>query len=282
MILFRQVLTLGNYLEKLKLSGKTIGFVPTMGALHKGHASLIQTSKSNADITVCSIFVNPTQFNDQKDYEKYPVTIADDIAKLEHLKCDILFLPSVNEIYPNGSLSKIKYDLKNIESLVEGKYRPGHFQGVSQVIDRLLHIVKPNKIFLGQKDFQQLLVIKRLVDLLHMPVEVIACPTLREPSGLAMSSRNMRLTEQQKEAASSIYKVLVRIKDDSDRSPTAFVEQHATKYLLNNGFEKVDYVSIVNAKTLMPLTESDETTSKVVLVAAFIGGVRLIDNMLLN
>lgn len=253
-----------------------------MGALHEGHESLIQTSKNNSVITVCSIFVNPTQFNDQKDYEKYPVTIAEDILKLEQLKCDILFLPSVTEVYPNGNASNTNYDLQNIEVLLEGKYRPGHFQGVCQVIDRLLQIVNPDKIFLGQKDYQQLLVINRLVDLLQMPVEVITCPTLREPSGLAMSSRNMRLTERQKETASSIYKMLVYIKSNIHSSSASSLEQYATEYLLKNGFEKVDYVSIVNANTLMPPNEEDKTTYLVALAAAFIGGVRLIDNLVLD
>lgn len=252
-----------------------------MGALHEGHESLVRAAKKSADLTVCSIFVNPTQFNDPTDFKNYPVTIGNDILKLENNNCDILFLPSVHEMYPEGISTKTHYDIDQIESILEGYYRPGHFQGVCQVVDRLLHIIQPHQVYMGQKDYQQLLVIKKLVNLEQLPVEVVPCPTLREVSGLALSSRNTRLTAEQKENASTIYKMLMYIKANITLESLASLEKYAANNLLNNGFDKIDYVSIVHSETLSPVDNWDRTTPIVVLVAVFIGGVRLIDNMII-
>ncbi|HKG67878.1 MAG TPA: pantoate--beta-alanine ligase [Segetibacter sp.] len=282
MILYKATVTLKKDIEKIRLSGKSIGFVPTMGALHKGHVSLINISKNKCDITVCSIFVNPTQFNDPTDFEKYPSTLANDILLLENSGCDILFLPSVAEMYPSGTKPAIHYDLGDIEYILEGKYRPGHFQGVCQVVHRLLDMVNPHYLYLGQKDYQQTIVIKRLLQLINHAAKVITVSTFREDTGLAMSSRNLRLTAEQKENAVSISKMLHYIADHYLDTPPAQLEKYATNYLLNNGFHKVDYVSIAEAETLQPVNDVTKAGRLIALIAAFISEIRLIDNMILK
>jgi pantoate--beta-alanine ligase len=253
-----------------------------MGALHQGHLSLIEMSKLQCDITVCSIFVNPTQFNDSKDFEKYPITIEHDIRLLEKVKCDILFLPSANEIYPNGTAPTIHYQLGLLETILEGKFRPNHFQGVCQVVHKLLEIVLPNRLFLGQKDFQQCMVIQQLIALTGIKTQLVIGNTLRESSGLAMSSRNMRLSDDDKQKAEIIYQSLQYIKQNiSTKSPEELV-LNVTNNLQSNGFNNVDYVAICNANTLELVTNEDIDAPKVALIAAFLNGVRLIDNMLLN
>jgi len=279
MILFKEIVTLAKHLTQLKQQGLSVGFVPTMGALHGGHISLIEKSKTTCDITVSSIFVNPTQFNNVKDFEKYPITVSNDILLLEKSGCDVLFMPRVNEIYPDGFSSKYHYDLGEIEFVLEGKYRPGHFQGVCQVVHRLLNIVQPDKLFMGQKDYQQCLIVKRLVDSLHLNVEVVTAGTYREASGLAMSSRNLRLNEQEKEIASGISKMLRYIKERFTTTPFSVLEDYATNFLLTSGFTKVDYVSIADADTLQPASIVKGKSNLVTLIAAYINDVRLIDNM---
>ena len=279
MILFKEIVTLAKHLTQLKQQGLSVGFVPTMGALHGGHISLIEKSKNTCDITVSSIFVNPTQFNNVKDFEKYPITVSNDILLLEKSGCDVLFMPRVNEIYPDGFSSKYHYDLGEIEFVLEGKYRPGHFQGVCQVVHRLLNIVQPDKLFMGQKDYQQCLIVKRLVDSLHLNVEVVTAGTYREASGLAMSSRNLRLNEQEKEIASGISKMLRYIKERFTTTPFSVLEDYATNFLLTSGFTKVDYVSIADADTLQPASIVKGKSNLVTLIAAYINDVRLIDNM---
>ncbi len=261
---------------------KTIGFVPTMGALHDGHISLIRSSKEQNDCTVCSIFVNPTQFNDKEDFKKYPVTIEKDILLLERSGADILFLPSANEIYPEGTDKLRHYDLGSLETILEGAYRPGHFQGVCQVVDRLLSIIKPTVLYLGQKDYQQCMVLKKMMEETGSPTKITLSPTLREASGLAMSSRNMRLNEQDKTKAAAIYETLLFIKQNISSSEIQTLKAQAAEMLLQNGFDKVDYVEIANAETLAPVSVWDGEAKLVALVAAFIGGVRLIDNMFLE
>src|ERR1051325_5265869 len=215
MILFKKADQLYNYLESQHQNGKKIGFVPTMGALHQGHISLIESSKKENDLTVCSIFVNPTQFNDPKDYEKYPITIEKDIYQLETNGCDIIFIPSLKEIYPDD-YKKVHYDLGYLETVLEGKFRPGHFQGVCMVVHRLLEIVTCNNLYLGQKDYQQCMVIKRLIELIGKKekITVVVCPTLREVDGLAMSSRNTRLNEEERKKATAIFQTLSFMKNN--------------------------------------------------------------------
>lgn len=283
MIIFKLASQLHQHIQQLKQQGKTIGFVPTMGALHSGHISLVNTSKEMTDFTVCSIFVNPTQFNDTKDFEKYPVTIEQDILKLEAADCDILFLPSVNEMYPGG-LPKQQYNLGFIETVFEGAYRPGHFNGVCMVVERLLNIVSPHQLFLGQKDYQQCIVIKRLIELMNKSAEinVVICPTLREENGLAMSSRNTRLSVEMKEKAKIIYQSFIKIKKEITPANAAALVAEAKHSLLKNRFDSIDYLSLADSQTMAPVEAWDGHEKLVIVVAAFTEGVRLIDNMALN
>jgi pantoate--beta-alanine ligase len=285
MIIFHQAEALHEHLSTKRKQGRRTGFVPTMGALHEGHLSLIRQSKAQAGITVCSIFVNPTQFNDQKDFEKYPVTIEKDILLLIKEETDVLFLPSVDEIYPNGTTATRNYELGYLETILEGAHRPGHFQGVCQVVHRLLDIVRPDLLFLGQKDYQQCMVLKKLVALLQIPVNIVIGETLREPGGLAMSSRNMRLTPEQKEKATAIYRSLKNIRSSLSTGPIGILQRKAADTLAGNGFSKIDYVAIADAGTLQPVDENEKWDGKtplVALIAAFMDEIRLIDNMLLG
>jgi len=282
MILFKTIDALQNHLHKQKNKGYILGFIPTMGALHNGHLSLISFSKSTCDITICSIFVNPTQFNDSKDFEKYPNTIENDIRLLEQAQCDILFLPSTKEMYPDGTALTSHYQLGFLETILEGKFRPNHFQGVCQIVHKLLDIVEPDTLFLGQKDYQQCMVIQQLIALTGIKTQLIIGETLRENSGLAMSSRNMRLTDEDKQKAITIYQSLQYIKQHCNHQLPSVLTEKITERLLENGFEKVDYVAICNANTLEALTEISSNTPKVALIAAFLNDVRLIDNLLLN
>jgi len=281
MIIFKKGLPLQNRLKQLKNINKKIGFVPTMGALHNGHLALIEQSKSLDTTTVCSIFVNPTQFNDKKDFEKYPVTIENDIYLLEKASTDILFIPAVDEIYPDGLATNFSYDLGYLETMLEGFYRPGHFQGVCRVMHKLLNIVQPDDLFMGQKDYQQCMVIKRLIELYKIPTQLHLVPTRREESGLAMSSRNVRLSDEAKQKASAIFKALGFIKNNISSLSIDQLKEKATAIILDAGFEKIDYIEICDADSLMPLNKFQQT-KMVALAAAFIEGVRLIDNMLLN
>jgi pantoate--beta-alanine ligase len=279
MILFKQIEALQASLSKAREQGKSIGFVPTMGALHQGHLSLLQLSREQNDLTVCSIFVNPTQFNDPKDFEKYPVTIGPDTFLLEQTGVDILFLPAVAEMYPQGTQSQHHYDLGALENLLDGAYRPGHFQGVCQVVHRLLSIVQPRIFYLGRKDYQQCLVLKRMVEQEKIPAQIAIGPTLREKDGLAMSSRNVRLSPEAREKATAIFKALSYVKENIKNKAIPDLQLEATAFLLRNGFDKVDYIQIADAETLLPVTEVIPGKKLIVLAAAFIEGVRLIDNI---
>ncbi|MEO8174918.1 MAG: pantoate--beta-alanine ligase [Sediminibacterium sp.] len=282
MILFKTIAGLRIHLDNKRNSGASVGFVPTMGALHDGHLSLVEHSKKNSRITVCSIFVNPTQFNDPADFAKYPVTLDKDLLLLEKAGCDIVFLPSVTEIYPAGTTPARQFDLGYLETILEGKYRPGHFQGVCQVVYRLLEIVQPTTLFLGRKDYQQCMVIRRLIELAGWNIELDIIPTLREVSGLALSSRNLRLSEKDRRSAAVIYQALSYIKEHLAVGDVMNLVTAAEQMILAAGFDKTDYVSIADADTLENITEWNGETKLVALVAAFIGGVRLIDNRLLN
>lgn len=283
MLIFKQKSDISAHLLKLTQKGSSIGFVPTMGALHEGHISLINQCKANAEVSVCSIFVNPTQFNDPADFDKYPVTIESDIYKLETSGCDILFLPTATEIYPNGweSDKLPHFDIGFLGTVFEGEYRPGHFQGVCQVMEQLIHIVQPHFLFMGQKDFQQCMVISRLLEILQSPAKLVVCDTLREPGGLAMSSRNMRLTETQKKSATGIYKALRYIKEHLEVGNNNAVLNSALTILKEHDL-KPDYLTLADAKTLAVCQSWDGRTALVALAAAFMGEVRLIDNMVLH
>jgi pantoate--beta-alanine ligase len=281
MILFKKAKALTEHLQKLRNQNVSVGFVPTMGALHNGHISLITKAKKECDIVVCSIFVNPVQFNNKNDFEKYPVTIEKDILLLEENKTDILFLPSVKEIYPEGTYKLQHFELDYLEKILEGFYRPNHFQGVCNVMNRLLNIVAPDKLFLGQKDYQQVLVLKKMMQVFHPTIKLFIGETLRENDGLAMSSRNMRLNDEGRKNATAIYKALQYIKQNIEKNSFEELTQHAKKMILNNRFDKVDYIQICDAKTLLPVENFDAGEKLIVLVAAYIDDVRLIDNLIL-
>ena len=278
MIIFKHPKDLQSYLQNGEIDPNSIGFVPTMGALHNGHISLIQTARVENSLVVASIFVNPTQFTEQLDFEKYPSSIEADILKLEQAGCDILFLPSVIDIYPNGSNSVRQYNLGLLDTILEGKYRPGHFQGVCQIVHLLLDIISPGKLYLGQKDYQQCLVIKKMIDILRKDTSVIICPTLRETDGLAMSSRNVRLTPTEREIAPHLIKLLNYIKENTKAGDLENIQQIAKKRLTEKGI-KVDYVVIANPLTLEKIEFWDGKSPLLALVAAYINQVRLIDNL---
>jgi pantoate--beta-alanine ligase len=283
MLLFKKINDLHNWLETQLKKGNTVGFAPTMGALHPGHISLINASRQQHPVTVCSIFVNPTQFNDPADFKKYPITLDTDIYMLEEAGCDVLFLPSVDEMYPDGISGNTHYELGYLETIFEGKYRPGHFQGVCQVVHRLLDIVKPDSLYLGQKDYQQCQVIKKLVTLVGFAekINVTICPTLREQDGLAMSSRNLRLSPDERALAPEIYRTLLSLKNNIHPGSVDQLLSKAKTHLEESGF-KPDYLSIAAAENLAPVNEWDGHKKIVVLVAAFLHEIRLIDNLPLN
>jgi pantoate--beta-alanine ligase len=270
---------------KSQKEGLKVGFVPTMGALHAGHISLINRSKRENGRTVCSIFVNPTQFNDPKDFEKYPVTLDSDIEKLKKAKCDILFLPSVAEMYPDGYGHSDKIDFGYISCTLEGEFRPGHFDGMAQIVEKLLRAVTPDCLYMGQKDYQQALICGMLISKRKLKTALINCPIKREKDGLAMSSRNLRLDAHSRHQATEIVKTLRYIKRKTDQNhgqwTSTDIENQARERLAAYPDFKVEYIAIRDAKTLRPVKNLSADTSTVALIAAWIGGVRLIDNMLL-
>ena len=277
-MILKQADDLTKFVISKRNAGNKIGFVPTMGALHEGHISLINKSKHENSLTVCSIFVNPTQFTNPEDFEKYPITIESDIEMLESADCDVLFLPSVEEIYP-VSFQKIHYDLGEVENILEGKYRPGHFQGVCLVVERLLRMVQCNTMYLGQKDFQQCIVINKMIELQNINVEIIIAPTIRESTGLAMSSRNRRLNENEKIKSLSIYNALTFLKSNLIKGNLQLLKTEAISMLTSAGFD-VDYVEITD-NNLTVLENWDGQTNAVGLIAATINQIRLIDNLIL-
>jgi pantoate--beta-alanine ligase len=280
MIIYKKAGDLAAALEKRRALGQSTGFVPTMGALHTGHISLIDISKRSTALTVCSIFVNPTQFNDPKDFQKYPITLEKDIPLLEKAGVDILFLPEVEEMYPDGTKHLETYELGPLENLLEGKFRPGHFQGVCQVMRRLLEMVRPDHLFMGSKDYQQCMVVQRLLTIMGVPTRLHRCPIIRESDGLAMSSRNLRLSPQQRANATAIYRVLTAIQAGFNLQPFPTLIGNATRLLETAGF-RVDYISIADALSLEPIP-GPSPTGAVALIAAFQGDIRLIDNKVLS
>ena len=276
MVVTNTVEQLNSALQEARNKNKTVGFVPTMGALHAGHMALVERAKQNCDIVVVSVFVNPTQFNNPEDLKLYPRTPETDAALLEKHGCDVAFFPSVEDVYPENLVIPT-VELGAMESVMEGKFRPGHFKGVVQVVWRLFDLVKPTKAFFGLKDFQQVAVIQHMVHYLRLNVEIVPCPTLREPSGLAMSSRNMRLTPEQREEAVVIYNVLSALKEKARAfTPRQLVEWGTEE--MNKSSLKLEYLQIVDSTTLIALTDqwSERATA---CLSAYCGNVRLIDNM---
>jgi len=261
--------------------GRAIGFAPTMGALHMGHLSLLKMAKSEGCITVASIFVNPTQFNDPNDLNKYPRTFDADVELLIEGKCDVLFYPSVEEVYPNGMTISNQFDFGDLAYVMEGAFRPGHFDGMAQVVNRLLEMIQPHRLYMGQKDFQQLTIVRRMLKLIASNIELISCPTLREPNGLAMSSRNTRLSEEQREAASFIYQQLKRI-DKYKKGKSLKQLCHEMLENLTIPDFKPEYVQSVDGISLAEVDNYTDSEFIVVCVACWVGSVRLIDNLIIK
>ena len=276
MVVTNTVEQLNSALQEARDKNKTVGFVPTMGALHAGHMALVERARQDCDIVVVSVFVNPTQFNNPEDLKLYPRTPETDAALLEKHGCSVAFFPSVEDVYPENLVIP-EVDLGGMESVMEGKFRPGHFKGVVQVVWRLFDLVKPGKAFFGLKDFQQVAVIQHMVRYLGLNVEIVPCPTLRESSGLAMSSRNMRLTPEQRDEAVVIYDVLSMLKEKSGEfTPQQLVDLGTER--MNRSSLKLEYLQIVDSITLKALT--DEWSEKATAcMSAYCGNVRLIDNM---
>lgn len=283
MKIFQTTRDIQKYLLEIKqLENKSIGFVPTMGALHVGHLSLINASKNKTDVTICSIFVNPTQFNDKKDYDKYPIQIDKDLEMLLEAKCDVVFVPTVEEMYPNGTLEKTDVDLGFIGQALDAEHRPGHFEGVLQVVKRLLDIVQPDRLFLGQKDYQQCMVLNRLIEHYQLPIQLVICDTLREADGLAMSSRNMRLNAAERASSVKLSQALFNIKDKIQLQSIPSLIQEQQELLTKDTLIHIEYLTVVNGKTLEPIDVYQKETPLTVLIAAKVGQIRLIDNVIIQ
>ncbi|QIK61530.1 pantoate--beta-alanine ligase [Dysgonomonas sp. HDW5A] len=257
---------------------KTIGFVPTMGALHQGHISLVKKCCEQNDVCIVSIFVNPTQFNNLTDLEKYPRTIEEDTKILKEAGADIVFVPSVQEIYPEPD--NRQFDFGQLDKVMEGKFRPGHFNGVAQVVSRLFDIVKPDRAYFGEKDFQQLAIIRQMVRQLNIPVEIVPMPIRREDSGLAMSSRNQRLTDDQKNEAVNIYRILSESKALYNQKTVEEVRTWVVESINKIPFLEVEYFEIVDGNTLQQIVGWKDNDYAVGCITVFCGEVRLIDNII--
>lgn len=279
MKIFNSRQSVHNYLNELRASGKSIGFVPTMGALHDGHLSMIKLAKQKADVIVCSIFVNPTQFTDKKDLENYPRPVDDDIRKLEEVNCHVLFIPGVNEMY--SSDEKWNIELGNLDKILEGKIRPGHYQGVTQIVKKLFDTINPHYAFFGQKDYQQFMVISYMVKKLFVKIKLVLCPIIRETDGLAMSSRNIYLSPDDRKNALALFKALNKVKEQFKTKAIPQIKKEAESYLKAAPGIEIEYFEIFNANSFAA-TSSKRPASLIALVAAKVGLIRIIDNMILK
>ena len=259
----------------------SIGFVPTMGALHEGHLSLVKKAKEENDICVVSVFVNPLQFNNKEDFNKYPVQFEKDIELLKNSGCDFLFMPEVAEFYP--SEPKLSIQMGLLDTILEGLHRPGHFSGVAVVVSKLFNVIHPDKAYFGQKDLQQVAVINQLVRELNFPIEIISCPIMREANGLAMSSRNMRLSEQGKVLAANLYKALCQMEKQikSGETNVEIIQQSGLQLLTSFPEIRVEYLEVVNGETLESVKDLNSISKTAICIAAFVEGVRLIDNLVI-
>ena len=282
MIIVNTVEALQDAIKKQKSAGKKIGFVPTMGALHEGHLTLIRYAKNENDFTVCSVFVNPTQFNEQADLEKYPRTLDKDAVLLESAGCDMLFAPPVEEVYPEGTHLAEEYTFGGLEDEMEGAHRPGHFQGVGQVVHRLLDIVQPYRLYMGQKDFQQFTLIQYMIEHLSLPVQLRIAPIVREADGLAMSSRNVRLTPLNRAKAFIIYRTLQEFKElNAVFSVKELVGMAMAQMKAIDDF-RPEYFTVADGRTLKRISNLEGHDYVIVATAVWAGDVRLIDNVILK
>jgi len=282
MLIFNKQVDLSAHLKSVSAATKQVGFVPTMGALHDGHLSLLEQSIQNNDCTVISIFVNPTQFNNAEDLAKYPRTLESDVAKIEKVSPHIIvFAPSTDDIYEGKTVSR-HYDFDGLENKMEGRFRPGHFDGVGTIVQRLFEIVKPNNAYFGEKDFQQLQIVKKMVEKTKLPVNVIGCPIFREPNGLAMSSRNERLSAEERDRAAVIHQTLqaakMRFGTENAKRVTEFVTQTFEDV---PGFD-LEYFEIADEATLEPIENKTDVKNPRAFIAVFVNKIRLIDTISLN
>lgn len=281
MKIFTTKQSLKVHISKLKAQDNCIGFVPTMGALHKGHLSLIEKAKKKNNFVVVSIFVNPTQFNSQEDLENYPKNTEEDIKLLQDSDCDILFIPSVEEIYHANIVSK-KFDFDGLENQMEGKFRTGHFNGVGTIVKTLFEIVEPDRAYFGQKDFQQLQIIKKMVKKYRLNVKIKGCPIFRESDGLAMSSRNTRLSKEQRKEASFVYKTLKKASKKSSNNSIQQVVNWVEKEFKNHDLFDLEYFTIAEEKSLKSVNQLESDKKYRAFIAVFAGKIRLIDNIRLK
>lgn len=277
MLVFAKIKSVQEKIKSLK-NGTTIGFVPTMGALHEGHLSLVEKAKKENDLVVVSIFVNPTQFDNADDLINYPKTIDQDLSLLKSTYCDIVFTPTPEEIYANDIQSK-SFDFGGLEFQMEGKFREGHFNGVGTIVERLFEIVKPHKAYFGEKDFQQIQIIRKMTEKRKLPIQIIACPIHREKDGLAMSSRNTRLTKEQRAAAPFIYETLKKVKIKFGTKNASEVLRCVENEFKNYPLFTLEYVEIADEETLLPVETKNPTKKYRAFIAVFAGKVRLIDNI---
>lgn len=267
-------------IEQFKNDGKSIGLVPTMGALHKGHLSLVKNSISNNDITVVSIFVNPTQFNNPNDLASYPRTVDKDLELLQTIGCDVVFAPEADDIYSkNETDSRFEFDFEGLDKVMEGKFRPGHFNGVVQIVSKLFDLVHPDRAYFGEKDFQQLAIICLMTRRYNLPIEIVPCPIVREDSGLALSSRNSLLKDNEKQVASHIYAVLNESRQFVPQTEVEELKQCVIAAIEQKPELKVEYFDIVDGHTLKSIVKWDECDYVVGCITVFCGNVRLIDNI---
>ena len=278
MLIFKEIEPLRSFLYNKRAKDHSIGLVPTMGALHHGHLELVKASKKVNSLTVCSIFVNPTQFNNSSDLEKYPRSPDQDIELLNSVDCDVLFFPDKEGMYPKPST--IKFDFDMLDKVLEGEFRPGHFSGVALVVSKLFNIVNPTRAYFGQKDFQQFKIISRLVEELHFNTELICFPTLREADGLAMSSRNLRLNYDQRKTALVFYRALMFAKAELKKEKDLkFIKEQVTKMCLQENDVRLEYFELADVENLTLLENVKQANQSIVLIAGFVGEIRLIDNM---
>lgn len=280
MFIFKRVQQIRDWVESRKAEGLKVGFVPTMGALHYGHLSLVERSREETDVTIVSIFVNPKQFNDPEDLRKYPRPIEADLKMLYEGGVDMVFLPEVEDVYPPGDHKTIDFDPGPAAETMEGKFRPGHFIGMSEVVYRLLRITSPDSLFMGQKDFQQFSIIRKLISDFDMPIQLVMCPTVREANGLAMSSRNVRLSPEARDKAGVIFNILTSGKMlFEQKTPAKYVQDIALDALRKINFDP-EYFEVVNGYTLEPVETLQDADQIVACCAVKVEGVRLIDNMI--
>ncbi len=280
MKIFKTIKSIHSNLSVIDKS-KSLGFVPTMGALHAGHLSIIKKAKKDNDHVVVSIFVNPTQFDNKEDLIKYPSTLEKDLKLLKTVSCDFVFCPTANEIY-DSKIKSESFDFSGLDQVMEGAFRKGHFDGVATVVEKFFEIINPDKAYFGEKDFQQLQIIKKMVAINRFPIQIIPCPIFREADGLAMSSRNVRLNIQQRNAAPIIHKILIKSKELFANKGVETIKYFVEKEFERNPFLALEYFEMVEINTLMPITKKMNKKKYRAFIAAFAGEVRLIDNIALN